>query len=172
MIRHLWQSHTTTYIRSHPEAFYKTVFSKVSQNSQKNSCAKVSFSCNFNKNETLDIVVSYEFCEIALTSKYRRQMCANISEESVYMLCVYVNQIINKNLFTTNAAVVFWCDWRSKILLLRSYLQEIWLSYLNHSSCVSGSTVDICFGSRISSIMSVPDPPFSILVLGSKDHVK
>ena len=34
-------------------------------------------------------------------------MCANVSSESVYMFCVYLNQIINKNLFNTNAAVVF-----------------------------------------------------------------
>ena len=63
-----------TYIGSHPEVFYEKVFLKVSQYSQ-----EVSFSCNFNKNEVLAHVVSCEFCEIGLTSKYKRQMCANFS---------------------------------------------------------------------------------------------
>ena len=26
------------------------------------------------------------------------------------MFCVYLNQIINKSLFTTNAVIVLWCD--------------------------------------------------------------
>ena len=51
--------------------FYKKVFLKISQNSQKNTCAKVSFSIklqtwglNFIKKETLVQVFSGEFCEI------------------------------------------------------------------------------------------------------------
>ena len=79
MLRHLLQPDAMTYMSSHPEVFYKKVFLKASQNSQKNSCAEVSFSCNFNKNEALLHVVSCELCEICLTSKYKRQMCANVS---------------------------------------------------------------------------------------------
>ena len=80
MLRYLLQPHATTYVSSHPEMFYKIVFSKVPKNSEESSCAEVSFSGNFNKNESLGLVVSYEFCEITLTSKYKRQiMCAKIS---------------------------------------------------------------------------------------------
>ena len=32
-------------------------------------------------------------------------MCANASQESVHMFSVHLNQIINENLFTTNATV-------------------------------------------------------------------
>ena len=48
----------------------KKVFLKVSQNSQKNTCARVSFliklqtSGNFIEKEALEQVLSYEFCEI------------------------------------------------------------------------------------------------------------
>ena len=72
MLRHLLQPDTMTYISSHPEVFYKIVFSKVPQNLQENSCAEVSLSCNFDKNKALKLVVSYELDEIALTSKYKR----------------------------------------------------------------------------------------------------
>ena len=48
------------------------MFSKVPQNLQENSCAEVSLLCNFDKNKALELVVSYELDEIALTSKYKR----------------------------------------------------------------------------------------------------
>ena len=44
--------------------FYKKMFLKISQNSWENSCAGVSFSCNFNGKEALAQVASCEFCEI------------------------------------------------------------------------------------------------------------
>ena len=72
MLRHLLQPDTMTYISSHAEVFYKIVFSKVPQNSQENSCAEVSLLWNFNKNKALELVVSYELDEIALTSKCKR----------------------------------------------------------------------------------------------------
>ena len=52
------------------------------------------------------MVVSYEFFGIALTSKYKRQTCANVSQEIVYMFLVHLNQ----NLFTRNTAAVLRCD--------------------------------------------------------------
>ena len=79
MLRHPLQPQGMTYIRVCPEVFYKKVFLKVSQNSRENSRAKVSFPCNFNENEALAQVVICEFFEIGLTSKYKRQMCANVS---------------------------------------------------------------------------------------------
>ena len=50
---------------------YKKVFLEISQNSQENTCARVSFliklqaACNFIKKETLAQVFSCEFCEIS-----------------------------------------------------------------------------------------------------------
>ena len=35
--------------------------------------------------------------------------------------------------------------------------------HLNHSSCAPGLTRDVCFGSRISPIISIPDPSFIVL---------
>ena len=53
----------------------KKVFLNISQNSQENSCARVSFlikfqvqTCNFIKNETLTQLFFYEFCEILKNS--------------------------------------------------------------------------------------------------------
>ena len=43
----------------------KKVFLEVSQNSQENTCARVSFLCNFIKKETLAQVFSCERCEIS-----------------------------------------------------------------------------------------------------------
>ena len=53
---------------SRPEVFYKKVFLEISQNSQKNICARASFliklqALNFTKKETLAQVFSCEFCE-------------------------------------------------------------------------------------------------------------
>ena len=48
--------------------FVDKVFLEVSQNSQENTCARVSFLrkvCNFIKKETLTQVFSCEFCEIS-----------------------------------------------------------------------------------------------------------
>ena len=55
-------------------------------------------------------------------------MCANVSWEKAYMFWVDLLSRFEYNLFTANAADVLLYDWRSKILLLWSYLQEIWLS--------------------------------------------
>ena len=82
------------YINSHPEVFYKKVFLKVSQNSQENSCAGVSFSCNFNKKDALAQKISCEFSKIGLRSKYKGkcvQMLPKKVDESIYMFCEYIN---------------------------------------------------------------------------------
>ena len=68
-----------TYISSHLEVSYKKVFLKISQNSKESNCAEVTFTCDFDKNEALAHVVSCEFCETGLTSKYKRQIFANVS---------------------------------------------------------------------------------------------
>ena len=57
---------------SRPELFCKKVFVEISQNSQENTSARVSFliklqawTCNFNKRETLAQVFFCAFCEIS-----------------------------------------------------------------------------------------------------------
>ena len=43
---------------------------------------------------------------------------------------------------------------------------------LNHRTCAPGSTRDVCFGSQVSPIISVPDASFSILGLGLQVQCK
>ena len=57
--------------------FVKKVFLEILQNSQENTCAKVSFlikpqACNFIKKETLTQVFSCKFCEISRNTFFHR----------------------------------------------------------------------------------------------------
>ena len=52
---------------SRPEVFYKKVFLKIWQNSQENTCARVSLLIKNIKKETLAQVLSCEFCEFSRT---------------------------------------------------------------------------------------------------------
>ena len=72
------------------EVFCKKVFVKVSQNSQENSCAEVSFACNFNKNGSLELVVSYYFCEIALLRQSAKGKCVQIFPRKVFICFEYI----------------------------------------------------------------------------------
>ena len=61
--------------------FVKKVFFKISQNSQENTCARVSFliklqACNFIKKETLAQVFSCEFCEILKNTFFTKHLWA------------------------------------------------------------------------------------------------
>ena len=78
-----------THISSHPEVFYKKVFLKFMQNLQESNCAGVYFSCNFNKKEALTQVVSCEFSEIGLTSKYKSKSL-QMFPKKVYICFVYI----------------------------------------------------------------------------------
>ena len=98
-----------TYISSHQEVFYKKLFLSVSQNSQKTSCAEVSFSGNFNKNETLEQVVYHEFCEIGFTSKYKRQMCANVFWVSSTRWVPGLESRVPPKVFTQSPTTFFGC---------------------------------------------------------------
>ena len=62
-----------TFKSTRPEVFCKKVFLEISQNSQENNCAQVSFCrCNFIKKEALAQVFCCEFCEISQnTFSYR-----------------------------------------------------------------------------------------------------
>ena len=67
MLSNLSQPHTMTYLSSHPQRFYKKVLLKIGQNSQENTCARISFSSNFNKKEALAQVVSCKFTKFSRT---------------------------------------------------------------------------------------------------------
>ena len=75
---------TETLRNSRPDVFCKKVFLEISQNSQKNTCARVSFliklqaqPCNVIKKETLAQVFSCEFCQISKnTFSYRTPLAA------------------------------------------------------------------------------------------------
>ena len=65
------------YRSSRPEVFCKKVFLKFSQNSQENTCVRVSFLIKFNKvvkKETLAQVFSCEFCEIFKNSFFAEDL--------------------------------------------------------------------------------------------------
>ena len=69
---------------SHQRCSIKKVFLKISQNSQENTCARVS-SCrpharNFIKRETLAQVFSCEFCEIFKNTFFTEQLWTTASE--------------------------------------------------------------------------------------------
>ena len=61
----------------------KKVFLEILQNSQENTCARVSFLiCNFIKKETLAQVFSCEFCEISKNTFYTEHLRATAFGES------------------------------------------------------------------------------------------
>ena len=75
MYLHGWISAETVVQR----CYVKKVFLKISQSSQKNTCARVSFllscgpeACTFNKNETLARMFSCEFCDISKNTFFYR----------------------------------------------------------------------------------------------------
>ena len=72
MLRLKFQSNFPAYRRSHRKCSVRKGFSEISQNSQENSSARVSFlikleasACNFIKKETLVQVFSSDFYEIS-----------------------------------------------------------------------------------------------------------
>ena len=87
-----------------PEEFSKKVLLEISQNSQKNTCGRVSFSiklqaldnfvaCNFIKKETLAQMFSCEFCEISKNTFFTKHLWATacilyISEWNVLSQCL------------------------------------------------------------------------------------
>ena len=84
------------------------MFLNILQNSQENSCARVSFACNFNKKEALAQVASCEFCKIGLTSNTKDKSVQKFPKNymKVYV-CVYIIQTScnRKNVSTTSPAV-------------------------------------------------------------------
>ena len=69
----LYVSSRFTNTRScHRRCSVKKVFLEIPQNSQENTCARVSFLINFIKIEALAQVFSYEFCEISKNTLFYR----------------------------------------------------------------------------------------------------
>ena len=89
MLRHLLQPHAMTYISSQPELFYKKVILKVSKNSQENSCAQVSFSRIFNKNEVLAQGVFVNFANLVWRQNTKGE-CLQMFPKKVYICFVYI----------------------------------------------------------------------------------
>ena len=76
---------------SHPEVFCKERFLEISQNSQGNTCIRVSFliklqlkAFNFIKKETLAQVFSCEFCEISKNTFLTEHVWATASDELIF----------------------------------------------------------------------------------------
>ena len=78
----------------------KKVFLNISQNSQENTCARVSFliklqarPCNFSKKETLAQVFSCEFCEISKNTFFYRTplVAASGRSEDMKILSININ---------------------------------------------------------------------------------
>ena len=72
----------------------KKVFVEILQNSQENTCARVSFFimlrpevCNFIKNETLVQVFSCEFCKISKNTPCYREPLVAASVNKMFWLC-------------------------------------------------------------------------------------
>ena len=90
-----------------PEVFYnKRLFLELSQNSQENTCARVSFliklqvkACNFIKKEAL--VQACEFCEISKNTFLTRQMRVNASVRRLKSLTYFVNSQKSFEVFHT-----------------------------------------------------------------------
>ena len=78
---------------SRPEVFCKKVFLKISQNSQENTCTRVSFliklqapACSFIKKEALAQEFSCGFCEISKNTFFHR---AHLVAASLFIIFIY-----------------------------------------------------------------------------------
>ena len=62
----------------------KKVFLEILQNSQENTCATVSFFCNFIRKETLAQVFSCEYCEISKNTFSTEHILATASGRNIF----------------------------------------------------------------------------------------
>ena len=103
------------YRSSRPEVFCKKVFLKFSQNSQENTCARVSFLIKFNKvvkKETLAQVFSCEFCEIFKNRFFKRVLLVAASEcdLTVSIIPIIISLLLDLNL-NIHKTDVFWTSY-------------------------------------------------------------
>ena len=95
---------------SHGRCSVRKVFSKISQNSQENTCTRGSFliklqaeACNFIKKETLAEVFSCEFCEISEnTFPYRTPLVATSANNNTSFHLDYLQEKLMKTFFPKN----------------------------------------------------------------------
>ena len=91
----------------------KKLFLKISQNSQENTCARVSFlinckseACNFIRKETLALMFSGEFCEIFKNTYFEEHLQTTASTPKWYMRALLkFYKVHGKNLNRTRN----WC---------------------------------------------------------------
>ena len=106
----------------HQTCSVKKVFLEISQSSQKNTCAKVSFSIklqalgNLIKKETLAQVLSCELCEISknisLTEHvWTKEHCASSRSETVYWYIVLFGSSLSYALQKCTALRMFTKNW-------------------------------------------------------------
>ena len=133
----------------HQEAVFRRcsvnkVFLEISQNSQENSCIRVSFliklqaeACNFIKKETLAQVFSCEFCEISKnTFSHRTPLVAasvdsmnNIFRKTVFLdICqfVFIFQSLQKRLFPK--LFESWKWHKSKTIIVSRFYKHLLLT--------------------------------------------
>ena len=79
---------------------WKNMFLEISQNSQENTSARVSFliklqaeACNFIKKETLAQLFSCDFCEVSKNAFFKEHLWATASAETLLYL-VIINSIL------------------------------------------------------------------------------
>ena len=92
-VQFLYLPVTKTRLRNNRSSYLtcsiKKVFLEISQNSQENTCARVSFlnkveACNFIKKETLAQVLSCEFCQISKNTFLTEHLCTTASVISFF----------------------------------------------------------------------------------------
>ena len=100
------------------------VFLEISQNSQENTCARVSFSikcspkaCNFIKKETLAQVFSCQFCEISKnTFSYRTLLVAAFDQTLVELVCI-IFIVLNSNFGEEPVMLIMWSPFSTELRL-------------------------------------------------------
>ena len=114
------------------------VFCKVLQNSQENTCARVSFliklqvsACNFMKKETLAQVFSYEFCQISQNTffiEHLRTTASATHPEAIVQGCTVKKDAL-ENFAKFTGKHLCWVLFLNKVTGLRSailLIERLW----------------------------------------------
>ena len=167
MLRHLLQPHAMTYMGSHPEVFYKIVFSKVLQNSQENSCAEVSFLCSLNKNEGLELAVLLWILRNCFDVKIQKaNVCKCCLRKCIYFLCILKSNNKQKLIYYKCCSrFMMWLKTKNiiaQILFIGNLIKFIWIVVLGLQArqeifALGIRSFDPCvFGSLPQILVSVP----------------
>ena len=125
---------TTGYRSSYQSCSKKRVFLTISQNSQKNNCAWVSFlmsclteACTFIKKETLAQVFSSDFCEI-FRNTFFKEHCRTLQNFLRTLEDCFYAWIV-RDVFGTLSNV-----WDA-ITLAKSFIKDVWQDIKYTSEC-------------------------------------